>query len=174
MKTGFPKFRRYFFSGTLFRWTSSLSQAGNRESPALPTAGCIPSVLSIALFSGKQSMPRGHFTLLQRSSTENEWVGRHAVFISSESEDYSLIVDGKAIGVHAVCRSPEIYIRPCVYCQLSDPRYDDVGRIEYSPGCEIEEESMECEESVSEDDFIEEVLFSPHDDSQCTLYYTSC
>lgn len=32
---------------------------------------------------------------------------------------------------------------------------------------------MECEESVSEDDFIEEVLFSPHDDSQCTLYYTS-
>ena len=60
-----------------------------------------------------------------------------------------------------------------MYCQLSDPRYDDARRIEYSPGCEIEEENMECDESVSEDEFIEEVLFSPHDDSQCTLYYTS-
>ena len=108
-----------------------------------------------------------HYISQNRTSIPSNSSSSHAVFISSESDNYSLIIDGKAIGVHAICRSPDIYARPCVYCQLSDPQQDTWNQIGYSPGCELEGEIEDCDELDSNCSMIDEVLFSPIDENQC-------
>ncbi|KAK8793585.1 hypothetical protein WA171_002719 [Blastocystis sp. BT1] len=90
----------------------------------------------------------------------------YGIFLSSPEEDYSLVIDYKAIGVHAVCHSADIYKRPCVYCQLSDPEEDEFDCATYSPGFDIEsEEDNDACECIHPNSGVYEVLFSPDDDT---------
>ena len=105
----------------------------------------------------------------------NDFVTRSLVYVSSEFEDYSLIVDYQALGVHAICHSTDIYKQPCVYCQLSDPEQDQYDAIEQSPGFGLEDWSMEEEASdvpsesiCCPNPIVAEVLLSPDDESICT------
>lgn len=78
------------------------------------------------------------------------------------------MIDYKAIGVHAVCHSTDIYKRPCVYCQLSDPEEDELHYIAYSPGFDIESENdTDACEYVNPNSCVYEVLFSPDDETMC-------
>ncbi|KAM7458843.1 hypothetical protein BLSTO_00416 [Blastocystis sp. subtype 1] len=97
----------------------------------------------------------------------------HLVFLSSREEDFSLVVDYKAIGVHAICHSQDIYPKECIYCQVSDPAAEGEWTSYESPCCAADdaygEEAGEsgvaelCQPPCSS---IEEVLFSPNDLSQ--------
>ena len=84
---------------------------------------------------------------------------RTLCFISSVEEDYSLLIDYSAIGVHAVCHSTDVYEQPCIYCQVAsemdegDPLHLDNYM---SPA---EEVSVACGS-------VEEIFFSPRDLSQ--------
>lgn len=87
------------------------------------------------------------------------------VFLSSLNEDYSLVIDYRAIGVHAICHSPEIYKHQCIYCQVSDPNSAYEGSVDFSPGIFLNEDMLVEEE----DDFkVEEVFFAPNDSDQST------
>lgn len=86
------------------------------------------------------------------------------VFVSSLQEDYFLYVDYRAIGVHAICHSPEIYKQHCIYCQVSDPHDTVKATIDFSPSMSVSEYLME-EEPLS----VEEIFFSPNNSEQCTV-----
>ena len=85
------------------------------------------------------------------------------VFLSSQNEDYSLVIDYRAIGVHAICHSPDIYKHHCIYCQVSDPANPYEGSIDFSPGIFLNEDMMVEEEADSR---VEEVFFAPNDPDQ--------
>lgn len=97
---------------------------------------------------------------------------RKLVFLSSPAEDFSLVIDYRAIGVHAICHSPDIYKHQCIYCQVSDPTAETEWPPYTSPGCVSDEIQMEevgaspAEVAQAQNPCIEEVLFSPKDASQ--------
>lgn len=98
---------------------------------------------------------------------------RSLVFISSPYEDYSIIIDFEAIGVHAICHSSDIYVHACVYCQVSDTNDDSSYFICHSPGslCEGEDYvSLSDGGELPDSTHIEEVLFSPEDTSLGNSY----
>lgn len=102
---------------------------------------------------------------------------RSMVFISSPNEDYSIIIDYEAIGVHAICHSSDIYVHACVYCQVSDTNDDSSYFICHSPGSLCEGEDYLCQSDEGElpnSAHIEEVLFSPEDASlsnSCSWFF---
>lgn len=87
--------------------------------------------------------------------------------------------------MHAVCSEPEIFKRPCIYCQISDPSEEDDyqgiiygdSNMEYGGEEEWEEEEEEekeqcteqCEEG--EDNGIFELLFSPENAGDSMFCY---
>ena len=84
------------------------------------------------------------------------------MFIGGESDDYALVIDCKAIGVHAICHSTEIYKRPCIYCQLSDPSQDQWRDVAFAS-----EDDFSVEDSTAS---LPEVLFSPESEETCTPF----
>lgn len=84
------------------------------------------------------------------------------VFIGAQNDDYALVIDCKAIGVHAICHSTDIYKRPCIYCQLSDPNQEQWGEIAFAS-----EDDFTVEDSIAS---LSEVLFSPDNEDTCTLF----
>ena len=92
------------------------------------------------------------------------------VYVAPQEEDYCLVVDYPAIGVHAVCQEDTLWKRPCIYCQICDPT--DEGTEDMSVVCrdeafeafdqednaeeEVEEEEVEEEEEEEEEDSQEE------------------
>ena len=94
------------------------------------------------------------------------------VFLSSPAEDFSLVIDYRAIGVHAICHSPDIYKHQCIYCQVSDPTAETEWSLYTSPGRTSDEIQMEevdaspAEVAQAQNPCIEEVLSSPRDVSQ--------
>lgn len=87
---------------------------------------------------------------------------RLVVFIGAENDDYALVIDCKAIGVHAICHSTDIYKRPCIYCQLSDPNQEQWGEVAFAS-----EDDFTVEDSTAS---LSEVLFSPDNEDTCTLF----
>ncbi len=65
--------------------------------------------------------------------------------------------------MHAVCHEPEVFERPCIYCQISDPCIDDEeqGVMFGDPEMEMNDEEP-CEVGEEESDVFE-ILFSPKD-----------
>lgn len=92
----------------------------------------------------------------------------NVVYVSGPQDDKAIIFEYPALGVHAVCHEPEVFERPCIYCQISDPCDDDgeqgvmFGDPEMEMNddepCEVGEEEEEEEESD-----VFEILFSPKD-----------
>ena len=82
------------------------------------------------------------------------------LFISQPCEDYSISIDYNAIGVHAICRSSDIYQNACVYCQVSELDGDNGYYICQSPEIPYEGDDYFTntnEEFVEGDYTIEEV-----------------
>ena len=87
------------------------------------------------------------------------------VFLSNPQDDHSLVFAYTVLGVHAVCHEPDIFKRPCIYCQISEPSEED-GCQEVmfgDPNADIEDNGDEEEEE--EDTGVFEILFSPEDES---------
>ena len=96
------------------------------------------------------------------------------LFISQPCEDYSISIDYDAIGVHAICRSSDIYQNACVYCQVSELDGDNGYYICQSPEipCEGDDIYTNTNEEFVEGDYpIEEVLFSPEDPSLSICFH---
>ena len=87
---------------------------------------------------------------------------RLVVFVGAEDDDYALVIDCKAIGVHAICHSTDIYRRPCIYCQLSDPSQEPCEDVAFAS-----EDDFSVEDSTA---FLSEVLFSPESEETRTLF----
>ena len=72
-----------------------------------------------------------------------------------------------------MCHEPEVFARPCIYCQISDPCDDDgeQGVMFGDPEMEMnDEEPCEVgeEEEEEEETDVFEILFSPKD-SACSI-----
>ena len=88
------------------------------------------------------------------------------VFLSNPKDDHSLVFEYTVLGVHAVCHEPDIFKRPCIYCQISEPSEED-GYQEVmfgDPNADIEDNEDE-EEEEEEDTGVFEILFSPENES---------
>ncbi|KAK8819207.1 hypothetical protein WA538_001780 [Blastocystis sp. DL] len=95
----------------------------------------------------------------------------NVIYVSGPEDDKSIIFEYPALGVHAVCHEPEVFERPCIYCQISDPCIDDEeqGVMFGDPEMEMNDEEPcevgeEEEEEVGEEESdVFEILFSPKD-----------
>ena len=98
------------------------------------------------------------------------------VYVAPQEEDYCLVVDYPAIGVHAVCQEDTLWKRPCIYCQICDPSdegTEDVGVVCGDEAFEAFDQEDNAEEEVEEeedDGSIFEILFSPLDSGKSNLF----
>ena len=98
------------------------------------------------------------------------------IYVAPQEEDYCLVVDYPAIGVHAVCQEDTLWKRPCIYCQICDPSdegTEDVGVVCGDEAFEAFDQADNAEEEVEEeedDGSIFEILFSPLDSGKSILF----
>ena len=99
----------------------------------------------------------------------------YLLFVSGPEEDYSIILEYKSIGVHAVTHETIIWNRPCIYCQISQVGDEDdqgfdimYGNTEMDEMPDEEEEEEEDKEE-EEEDSVFELLLSPMDSLKSTI-----
>ena len=116
------------------------------------------------LVNQKTTYLKGSLYLLEELGWFLLVIPSNIVFLSNPKDDHSLVFEYTVLGVHAVCHEPDIFKRPCIYCQISEPSEED-GCQEVmfgDPTADIEDSGDEEEE---EDTGVFEILFSPEDES---------